>query len=59
MLKVGIRAHDVGKDTIVGLAEKVQAKGFNYIQFVLAKAILDDNGLYNIDKAKAYYQILK
>lgn len=59
MLKVGIRAHDVGKDTIVGLAEKVKAKGFNYIQFVLAKAIVDDNGLYNKDKAKAYYQILK
>ncbi len=57
MLKIGIRAHDVGKDSIENLAKKVHEAGFKYIQLVLSKAIIDDDGLLTKEKAIYYKQV--
>lgn len=40
-MKIGIRAHDFGKDTIENLAENIQNQGFSTIQLALKKALLD------------------
>ena len=50
MLHIGIRGHDVGKYSIEEFAEKVTLRGFNYVQLVLQKAFIDDNGLYDDEK---------
>ena len=52
MLHIGIRGHDVGKYSIEEFAEKVTLRGFNYVQLVLQKAFIDDNGLYDDEKVK-------
>ena len=58
MLKVGIRAHDVTSSNIFDLALKVEQKGFKYIQFVLKKALKEDDGLLNNDKALHFKKVL-
>ena len=43
-MTLGIRPHDVGKDTPEALAEKIHALGFQGVQLAIAKAIKDQNG---------------
>jgi L-ribulose-5-phosphate 3-epimerase len=42
MNKLGIRAHDLGKDTATRLALKAKAFGFEGVQLVLKKALSED-----------------
>lgn len=51
MMKIGIRAHDLGKGTIDEIATRAQTENIKYLQLVLSKAIIDDNGL--LDEVKA------
>lgn len=39
---IGIRAHDVGKDKADILFSKIKSLGFDYLQLVFKKALLDD-----------------
>lgn len=41
-MKIGIRAHDVGKDKADLLFKKIKSLGFDYIQLVFKKALVDD-----------------
>ena len=50
MLHIGIRGHDVCKDNISEFAKKVSEKGFEYVQLVLQKAFVNDDGLLNEEK---------
>lgn len=43
-MKLGIRGHDLGKNTASGLAKAIKAKGFDGVQLVLSKAIIDETG---------------
>mgnify|MGYP003291824562 CR=1 FL=1 len=56
MLKIGIRGHDVCKDNIEEFAKKVSQKGFSYVQLVLQKAFINDNGLLDENKVEQIYE---
>lgn len=43
-MNIGIRAHDLGKDTITGLLDKAVDNGFEYLQLVFKKGLVDENG---------------
>lgn len=43
-MKIGIRTHDLGKDTITGLLDKVKEKQFENIQLVFKKGFVDEQG---------------
>src|SRR5574344_567490 len=58
-MKIGVRVHDLGKDTPENLAKKAASIGFNGVQLVLNKAIIGETGLpgtLNTSKAKMIYQ---
>ncbi len=44
-MKIGIRAHDIGKYSIEELASKVNEYGFDSVQLVLNKAVEGESGL--------------
>ena len=58
-MKIGIRAHDLGKGTIQEIAKLAKAHNIEYLQLVLAKAIIDDDGLLNEVKAKTIHDVLQ
>ncbi len=58
MIKLGIRAHDVGKMDAFALANKVKDLGFDGVQLVLKKALTDDSNLSMIHTAFADLDIL-
>lgn len=43
-MKVGIRAHDLGKDTIENLLDKAVSNKFEYLQLVFKKGLIDNEG---------------
>lgn len=43
-MKIGIRAHDVDKNTPECLFNKIKSLGFDYIQLVFKKTLIDDKG---------------
>lgn len=57
-MKIGIRAHDLGKSDFPTIVQKAKAFGFSDLQLVLNKAIIDDDGLLNDPKAKEFKKIL-
>lgn len=59
MLKIGIRAHDLGKYDFENLLEVTKQAGFDYIQLVLYKAVLEEDGFLNHSKVEKYNKALK
>lgn len=58
-MKIGIRAHDLLKDTSVEeMSEIVKENEFEYLQLVLSKAFKNDN-LLNKEKAIKYNEVFK
>ena len=57
-MNIGIRAHDLGKSDFESIVKQAKNLGFDCLQLLLHKAILDDNGLLNEEKAKEYKKIL-
>ena len=43
-MKIGIRAHDLGKDTVENLLDKAVSNGFEYLQLVFKKGLIDGEG---------------
>lgn len=43
-MNIGIRAHDVGIDTVAKLATKIQNFGFTSTQLAIKKALIDESG---------------
>lgn len=58
MLKIGIRAHDVGKMPLDELLKQVKALGFQNIQLVIYKTLPKEDGFLEKDKAIEYHNIL-
>lgn len=58
-MKIGIRAHDLGKGTINDIAKLANDYSIEYLQLVLPKAIINDNGLLNEEKAKNILNVLQ
>ena len=58
-MKLGIRAHDLGKGTIHDIARLAKEQNIEYLQLVLSKAIINDDGLLNESKAKSLYNVLE
>lgn len=56
-MKLGIRAHDLGKGSILEIAQLANNEGISYLQLVLSKAILHDDGLLNEAKAQTIRDI--
>jgi hypothetical protein len=52
MNKLGIRAHDVGKYHANELAAKIDDLGFDGVQLVIKKALLDDAPFDHLDVIK-------
>ena len=55
MLKIGIRAHDLGKGSLEDLINRCKQEKIYNLQFVLAKVIENENGMLDDAKAKLYY----
>lgn len=56
-MKIGVRVHDFGKSDAKTLAKQAKAVGFDGVQFVLNKAIVDETGLpgtLSLEKAQAF-----
>ena len=54
-MKIGIRLHDLAKDTPENAFKKAKDAGFDYIQLVFKKALKDENGnflVFNEENAK-------
>ncbi len=58
MIKIGIRAHDIGKMDAFALANKVKEFGFDGVQLVLKKALTDYSDLSMIHTAFTGLDIL-
>lgn len=58
-MKIGIRAHDLGKGTIEDIAHLATEHGIRYLQLVLSKAISGDDGFLNEMKSKTFEHVLK
>ena len=52
MFKIGIRAHDIGKMSAKELSETVHALGFDGIQLVFKKALLDEVDFNHLSELK-------
>jgi sugar phosphate isomerase/epimerase len=57
-MKIGIRAHDLGKGTIYDIARLAKDHDIKYLQLVLSKAIIEDDGLLNELKAQTIQDVL-
>ena len=54
-MKIGIRLHDLTKDTPENAFKKAKEAGFDYVQLVFKKALKDENGnflVFNEENAK-------
>ena len=54
-MKIGIRLHDLAKDTPENAFKKAKETGFDYIQLVFKKSLKDENGnflVFNEENAK-------
>jgi sugar phosphate isomerase/epimerase len=58
MIKIGIRAHDIGKMDAYSLAEKVKSYGFSGVQLVLKKALIEYSDLDIIKDAFKNLEIM-
>ena len=58
-MKIGIRAHDLGKGTISDIAKLAKEHNIEYLQLVLSKAIIDDDGLLNEFKARTIQDVFQ
>lgn len=61
-MEIGIRAHDLGKNTITGLLDKAKEFGFENLQLVFKKGFIDSDGNpvpFNEENAKIVAEELK
>ncbi len=58
-MKIGVRVHDLGRNTAVNLALEAKAIGFDSVQLVINKALLDEGAIPTYLDTKKAHDIAK